>query len=1111
MRFLTRFSLQNPIVIAILVVLVTIGGVLSGRQLQEELMPDISLPVVSVVTSYPGAAPEQVASDVTEPLEKALKGLPGVQNVLSTSVANVSEIQVQLDMDANIQDAEQKIQAALNKVQLPAGADQPSVQDFSFDSSPVLYLTVSAGQDSARQLRDVVNNTIVPALTGVSGVASVSTAGAAPDQVVMTFDPDKLKKYNLTLDQVLQDLQADDTAMPLGAAVMEGKEQPVQLTSSVSTLSDLRKLRIPVPANPAAGLNTLNKSMQQLGSAVGQVSAGLGQVGQGLGVVQAETELLSSLQNVEGQLFGAEMALNQELQKPAATRDSQKIAQLHGQISGLQKTQAQLSAQLQALQKQAHASNGHTASASVAAAPPSAPASRQEQSSTQKTVALGTLAKMELKQPDTGSINRTNGRTSVFLGVSKSEDANTVAMAKAVSAELAHLAPELPQGVRVHTLFDSSQMITASLNGTIREAVLGAIFAVVVILLFLRSLRTTVIAVVSIPLSILISLVLLNRFHVTLNIMTLGDMAVATGRVVDDSIVVIENIYRQWRRGAERGRELALSASAEVGRAITSSTLTTVAVFLPLGLVSGLVGKIFFPFALTVVCSLLSSLLVALTVVPLLSWLLVTRREPRRTREDGEPRRNWRRPYERALGWCLDHKALVLSGTAVAIVASIAVLPLAGSTFIPQTEEKFVTISINMPIGTARATTDVKARQVEAVARRLPAVTQMNTQVGSDSGQLSMSGSVAGSNQATIMLRLRPDADVDAVTSKLRSRLKPIASPAKIQVNTLNMGGSSGSFSLVVSGAKEENIRRAAVDITKALADVPGLADVTNNLSQTQPQVEVRTDAQKAAKYGLTAYQVGSYVKDYIGGNQVGNIQLQQNTYALVAKLKSDHPLDQLNTLKHLPIPSTTGQSLELSDVATVRMVQTPVSIQHRDGQAYASVTGTFTTQNTGRTTQLALAKVDSLHLPRGVQTELSGDSQQKDQSFNQLIEAIIVSVGIVYLVMLITFGEWSAPFAILFSMPAALIGAFFGTVVTHQPVSVSSLIGILMLMGIVVTNAIVLVDRVEQRRRAGLSIRQALLEAGATRLRPILMTAVATICALLPLALGFSEGALIS
>ncbi|MCL6631360.1 MAG: efflux RND transporter permease subunit [Alicyclobacillus herbarius] len=1111
MRFLTRFALNNPVVIAILVVLIAIGGILSGRQLQEELMPDISLPMLSVVTSYPGAGPEQVANDVTEPLEKAVKGLAGVDTVLSTSIANVSEVEIQLTMDANVNDVQQKVQAAVNQVKLPDGAGQPSVQDFSFDSSPILYLTVSGSHISPNKLKDVVNNTVVPALEGVSGVAKVSTAGAAADQVVMNFHPKQLKKYNLTLDEVLQDLQADDTVMPLGSTVMGGKEQPVQLASSVASLSDLRKLRIPIPPNPNAGLEKMGQGMQQLGSAVGQVASGLGQVGQGLGLVQTETQLLSSLQTVQGQLFGAELALNQELQKPANSRDPHKIAQLQAEIQGLEKTQSQLTSQLSALQKQMNTSSSAQSHTGTAVPTTPAKSATDQQSNTLKTVALSTLADIQLQPPTSGSINRTNGQPSVFIGVSKSQDANTVAVSRAVAAELAQLQSQLPSGVRVHTLFDSADMITASLNGTIREAVFGALFAVLVILLFLRSVRTTVIAIVSIPLSILIALVLLNRFHVTLNIMTLGGMAVATGRVVDDSIVVIENIHRRWRRRLGSGRELALAATAEVGRAITSSTITTVAVFLPLSLVGGLVGKIFFPFALTVVCSLLSSLLVALTVVPLMAWLLVTRRTPKSEPSPIDQEPTWRRVYRHTLNWCLEHKAVVLGLTGVALVASILVLPLAGSTFIPQTEEKFATISIQMPVGTARSETDAKARQIEDVVTRSPAVSQINTQVGGDSGEMSMSGSVSQSNQATIMLRLQPDTNVDAFLAKLRGQVKPLAGPAQIQVNSLSMGGASGSLDLIVTGPSNQAIKQAAVQITKSLSHVPGLANVTNNLTATQPQIEIHADVTKAAKYGLSAYQIGNIVKDYVGGNQVGTVQLDQTTYTVVAKLHPENRLDALKALRNLPIQTSTGQTLHLADVASVRVVQSPISVQHRDGQAYASVTGTFTGQNTGRTTQLALAKVQSLHLPHGVKTELSGDSQQKNQSFSQLIEAIVVSVGIVYLVMLITFGGWSAPFAILFSMPAALIGAFFGTVVTHQPVSVSSLIGILMLMGIVVTNAIVLVDRVEQRRREGQSIRSALLEAGATRLRPILMTAVATVCALLPLAIGFTEGALIS
>lgn len=325
------------------------------------------------------------------------------------------------------------------------------------------------------------------------------------------------------------------------------------------------------------------------------------------------------------------------------------------------------------------------------------------------------------------------------------------------------------------------------------------------------------------------------------------------------------------------------------------------------------------------------------------------------------------------------------------------------------------------------------------------------------------------------------------------------------------MGGSSGTFGLIVTGPNASAIKTAAVQITNSLKGMKGLANVENNLAQTRPEVGVIPKFKRAAEYGLTAQQIGGAVKNYVSHNQIGTVDLKGKSYNITATMKSPSPLTKLQRLKDLSIQTSIGKTVKLSDVATVKMINAPVSVLHRDGQAYAQVQGSFTTQNTGKTTKQAIAKVSKLNLPKGVHTQLSGDSQQQNQSFAELIDAILVAVGLVYIVMLITFGEWSAPFAILFSMPVALIGAFFGTVIGHQPISVSSLIGILMLMGIVVTNAIVLVDRVEQQRHKGLTIRGALLEAGTTRLRPIVMTAIATICALTPLAAGFSEGALIS
>jgi multidrug efflux pump subunit AcrB len=283
------------------------------------------------------------------------------------------------------------------------------------------------------------------------------------------------------------------------------------------------------------------------------------------------------------------------------------------------------------------------------------------------------------------------------------------------------------------------------------------------------------------------------------------------------------------------------------------------------------------------------------------------------------------------------------------------------------------------------------------------------------------------------------------------------------------------------------------------------------NLSQTQPEIQIVPNSKDAAKYGLTAQQIAGEVRGYISQQNIGTVDLNGQTYNLNVTLASAAALNDLSAIRQLPIGTTTGQTISLGDVASVNSVQTPTSILHQNGQSYVEITADYTTQNTNRTFMSAMKAIRSMNLPTGVQVQQSTSAMQQSRSFTQLIEAILVAVGIVYIVMLVLFGEWSAPFAILFSMPVALIGAFFGTFIAHVPLSVSSLIGILMLMGIVVTNAIVLIHRVEQQRQCGLTVREALLEAGTTRLRPILMTAIATICALMPLAVGASEGVLIS
>jgi len=1179
MRFLTRLSLRNPAVIFILTALVAIGGVLSSAQLKEELMPDISFPILGIMATYPGAAPSVVAKDVTEPLEKALQSISGVQDVLSNSVQNVSEIQVELSLSADLSSVQQKVQQAVNQVQLPATVSTPTVQQFSFNSQPILYYTIAANQIPFSMLKQWVQNSVVPGLQSVAGVGSVNTSGAAPNQVVIQFNEAQLAAHHLTAQGVLQDLQSDNVTMPLGSTTFADKVLPVQLQSSFTTLATMRSLRIPVPASPTAGFQAIGTSIGQMGKAVGQLAQGeaqlaqgigkvgqstaqvggaVGKLGQGLGLVQAENELLTNITGIQGQIMGVQMALAEEFAKPSSARNPAKLLQYAAQIQGLQQVEKKLFAQLKkltALLPAPQQNTGHQAVGTVNSGGSAFPATgalsgmpshssltvpttsgKSSSSTATATIALSQVATVNLQPAQNAAINRTNGERSVLVSVVKTDSANTVTTAQGVKSEMQTLQASLPAGAHITTLYDASASVVTSISGMVREAILGAIFAAIVILLFLRNALTTLIAVISIPLSLLIAMIFLNEFSVTLNIMTLGGMAVATGRVVDDSIVVIENIYRTWRRGSVYGKGFVFFAQGEVGLAITSSTITTIAVFLPLGLVSGIVGKVFFPFAMTVVFSLISSLIVALTIVPLLAWLFIARKAPKGLdqpvteypteqsnslleaafvaadeAESGQRLRPWQSYYRRTLNWCLNHKGIVVLFTVIAFVASTAVLPLVGSTFLPQQGDQYATISVSLPTGSPLSATDAKAQQVAAlVTAQGAAVVTDNIQVGSDSGKFSPTGP-SGSNHANFFIKLAAKANVNDFITHMRAAVKPLTGKTVIQVNSVSFSSGGGNFDLIVSGPHLAEIKQAAVAITNRLQGFSGLANVQNNLTATQPQVSVHPDMAKLASYNLSPYQIASVVRNYLDGQNIGNVELNGNQYPMVMQVKQQPAIQSLTDMGNLPIQTPAGQMITLSDVASLSIQQTPVAVLHRDGVNYAEVTGDFTTQNTGKTTTLAQQAVAALHLPNGVSTSLSGGGQQQSQSFTELIEAVMVAAGMVYIVMLIAFGEWTAPFAILFSMPVALIGAFLGTWIGHQPISVSSLIGILMLMGIVVTNAIVLISRVEQQRLRGMSVRDSLLEAGTTRLRPILMTAIATICALAPLAAGLSEGALIS
>jgi HAE1 family hydrophobic/amphiphilic exporter-1 len=705
------------------------------------------------------------------------------------------------------------------------------------------------------------------------------------------------------------------------------------------------------------------------------------------------------------------------------------------------------------------------------------------------------------------TITRVQGEPSVAINVIKNSDANSVDVSKRVMEKL-EAAVQGNDKVKLDVVYDSANDIKRSVNSMAREGLLGALFASILILLFLRNVRATFIAIVSIPLSIAASMSLLHYFtNITLNIMTLGGMAVAVGRVVDDSIVVIENIVRRIQ-SEKATKELMLEATREVAAAITSSTLTTIAVFAPLGLVSGIIGKIFAPFALTVVFSLLASLLVAVTVVPLLAFVLMRRSKPRH--REGETALS--RQYKKVLKWSLDHKTIVVLLSLLLLVGSFFLAPLAGMTFIPEQKEKYVMMTLTMPKGTDVSTVDDKVQEMDRKLRELGSVQLSQVTSGSPKGEFDPLTYTAGAtNKATWLVSLDRKADVTAFIQNRKKELDPKVEGATLDIQELTGGPGGQGIYIIVTGNSMDDIRLATASITDAVKQIEGTDSVRNTLLDDLKSVEIKVRPGDALKNGLTTVQAWSLLRPLLNEDKVGKLGDGKRTSDIYMSVEGVSK-QSVEDIAKLPLSSPLGTLITVQDIADVKEVKQQSALQLRNGGEFATVLGNITDKNAGKVNSALESKLKQLDLPAGTQYVLDGANKQIQDMMSDMFMAMAVAIGMVYIVMVVAFGGGKAPFAILFSLPFAVTGALAGTLLAGEPISIASLIGILMLIGIVVTNAIVLVDRVQMKVREGLTIRESLLEAGGTRLRPILMTAIATICALLPLALELGEGgALIS
>ncbi|MDT0570192.1 efflux RND transporter permease subunit [Streptomyces sp. DSM 3412] len=726
-----------------------------------------------------------------------------------------------------------------------------------------------------------------------------------------------------------------------------------------------------------------------------------------------------------------------------------------------------------------------------------------------KPVRLADVATVEEEQAKADSITRTNGEPSLAVMVTMDRNGSAVAISEAVEDKLADMRRDLGSGATVTVVSDQGPAVSKSIDGLTTEGALGLVFAVLVILVFLASIRSTLVTAVSIPLSVVLALIVLWTRDLSLNMLTLGALTIAIGRVVDDSIVVLENIKRHLGYGEER-EEAILKAVREVAGAVTSSTLTTVAVFLPIGLTGGMVGELFGSFSLTVTAALLASLLVSLTVVPVLSyWFLRAPKgtpedadEARRKAEEKEAKSRLQRFYVPVLRFATRRRLTSIAIAAAVLVGTFGMAPLLKTNFFDPGDQEVLSLKQELKPGTSLAATDEQTRKVEKLLAGTEGVKDYQVTVGS-SGFMAAFGGGTDTNQASYSVMLDDSADAAGVQDTIE---KGLAGLSGIGTTTVAVGDAFGSqdLSVVVKAADGDVLRKAAEQVRDAVSTMDNVTDVTSDLAQSVPRISVKA-TDKAAAAGFDDQTLGAAVAQAVRGTTSGRAILDDTERDIV--IKSAKPADTIEELRDLPLGA-----VKLGDIADVELVDGPVSMTRIDGQRAATITAKPKGDNTGAVSTDLTAKLDAIKLPEGATADIGGVSEDQDEAFASLGLAMLAAIAIVFMLLVATFRSLVQPLILLVSIPFAATGAIGLLIVTGTPMGVPAMIGMLMLIGIVVTNAIVLIDLINQYRRQGYGTVEAVIEGGRHRLRPILMTALATIFALLPMALGITgEGGFIA
>ena len=971
---ISRFSIKRPVFTIVTMLFVIILGVVSLLKIPITLIPELNPPIAVVVTSYPGASPQEVNEKVTKPLEASLATLPGIKRLQSTSQESANFILLEFDWSTTIDEVQQDVLQRIGIVPMPEGVSPPQFLKFDPAQFPVMQLSLrSSGEEDIRLIAEELEKQLLQ----INGVASVTTSGKLVEEINIELDADALKEKGYTQQDIVQLIQANNVSLP---------GDPIT-TDDAQTLT---------------------------------------------------TRIVSGFSSVE------------------------ELAALPLSVSPL----------------------------------------------TGEFVTLADIATVTRQQQEQTSITRANDEQAVLLSVLQESGANTAEVSSAFQEALDGLLQDSRyEGVTADILFDQGDYIRLSIANIGQSLLIGGVFAMLVLFAFLRNVKSPLIIGIAIPYSVIVTFVLMYFADFSLNVLTLGALALGIGMLVDNSIVVIENIERHLAMGKARA-EAAYHGAKEVMLALIASTVTTVAVFIPILFIEGLIGQIFTEFALTISFSLCASLLVALTVVPMLASRFL---QPNTTEQKRYESKVYVR-FLRSVRWALKRRFVILMSAVVLVAVSIFGLFNAQTEFLPATDEGFVSISVALPQGTALEKTEEVVSDIEAVLKEQAELDVYVSLIGST--QEDQSRGSASFNEAEISVKLvelaERDRSVFAFSEDVQQQVEAVVGEqAEVEFSVSTSSGSSPTTtSFRVLDANEQRLEESVAQIQAVLEKQEGILEVRSDLVNTAEELQITVDQEAVKQYGLLPAQVAQSVYNMTRGMLTTQMIDENSTVLSVYTTFGDAFSQNIDQIRKMELRAPSGVFVALEDMTTIEVAAAPTSIRRSDQTPAVAIFVDYeSTQSLGGISSIIDHALETVALDDETQIVFTGDRELYDSAVDDMIMAVILAVVLVYLVMAAQFESFKYPFVMLFTIPLMVIGVTTSLYVTNTLLGVTAVIGILVLVGIVVNNGIVLVDYINQRKAEGHSAEEAIMLGVRDRVRPICMTALTTILGLVPIAFGIGEG----